>query len=187
MSNPNMTGSRIMSNYAGPSSHYPEDLPSDSEPGKIYDGMQDHTRVRSYGSKFDNYLATKPMRYGNGLSVSDTITNYQPKHDMTDPAHLKDIQDTIEGDGNEADEYMLDEDMEPEEKMREILDNAGLDDNFVYHGVDQHTLRNVLNTELDIINDQDFQDRDKETIVTWLSRRINQIDNEIKLEKRIRG
>ena len=93
-----------MSNYAGPSSHYPDDLPSDSEPGKIYDGMQDHSRVRSYGSKFDNYLASKPMR-----------------------------------------------------------------------------------TELDIINDQDFQDRDKETIVTWLSRRINQIDNEIKLEKRIRG
>ena len=82
---------------------------------------------------------------------------------------------------------MLDEDMEPEQKMRKILDNAGLDDNFVYHGVDQHTLRNVLRTELDIINDQDFQDRDKETIVTWLSRRINQIDNEIKLEKRIRG
>ena len=151
-----------MSNYAGPSSHYPDDLPSDSEPGKIYDGMQDHSRVRSYGSKFDNYLASKPMRYGNGLSISDTTTN-------------------------EADLYMLDEDMEPEQKMRKILDNAGLDDNFVYHGVDQHTLRNVLRTELDIINDQDFQDRDKETIVTWLSRRINQIDNEIKLEKRIRG
>ena len=151
-----------MSNYAGPSSHYPDDLPSDSEPGKIYDGMQDHSRVRSYGSKFDNYLASKPMRYGNGLSISDTTTN-------------------------EADLYMLDEDMEPERKMRKILDNAGLDDNFVYHGVDQHTLRNVLRTELDIINDQDFQDRDKETIVTWLSRRINQIDNEIKLEKRIRG
>tara|TARA_R110002073_G_scaffold5259_2_gene32733 strand:+ start:2444 stop:2914 length:471 start_codon:yes stop_codon:yes gene_type:complete len=151
-----------MSNYAGPSSHYPDDLPSDSEPGKIYDGMQDHSRVRSYGSKFDNYLASKPMRYGNGLSISDTTTN-------------------------EADQYMLDEDMEPEQKMRKILDNAGLDDNFVYHGVDQHTLRNVLRTELDIINDQDFQDRDKETIVTWLSRRINQIDNEIKLEKRIRG
>tara|TARA_R110001592_G_scaffold238358_1_gene497976 strand:+ start:2396 stop:2866 length:471 start_codon:yes stop_codon:yes gene_type:complete len=151
-----------MSNYAGPSSHYPDDLPSDSEPGKIYDGMQDHSRVRSYGSKFDNYLASKPMRYGNGLSISDTVTN-------------------------EADQYMLDEDMEPEQKMRKILDNAGLDDNFVYHGVDQHTLRNVLRTELDIINDQDFQDRDKETIVTWLSRRINQIDNEIKLEKRIRG
>ena len=61
-----------MSNYAGPSSHYPDDLPSDSEPGKIYDGMQDHSRVRSYGSKFDNYLASKPMRYGNGLSISDT-------------------------------------------------------------------------------------------------------------------
>ena len=53
--------------------------------------------------------------------------------------------------------------------------------------MDQHTLRNVLRTELDIINDQDFQDRDKETIITWLSRGINQIDNEIKLEKRIRG
>ncbi len=175
MSNPNMTGSRIMSNYAGPSSHYPDDLPSDSEPGKIYDGMQDHSRVRSYGSKFDNYLASKPMRYGNGLSISDTITNEADEFD-----HLLAIT-------NEADQHMLDEDMEPEQKMREILDNAGLDDNFVYHGVDQHTLRNVLRTELDIINDQDFQDRDKETIVTWLSRRINQIDNEIKLEKRIRG
>jgi hypothetical protein len=170
-----MTGSRIMSNYAGPSSHYPDDLPSDSEPGKIYDGMQDHSRVRSYGSKFDNYLASKPMRYGNGLSISDTITNEADEFD-----HLLAIT-------NEADQHMLDEDMEPEQKMREILDNAGLDDNFVYHGVDQHTLRNVLRTELDIINDQDFQDRDKETIVTWLSRRINQIDNEIKLEKRIRG
>jgi len=175
MSNPNMTGSRIMSNYAGPSSHYPDDLPSDSEPGKIYDGMQDHSRVRSYGSKFDNYLASKPMRYGNGLSISDTITNEADEFD-----HLLAIT-------NEADQHMLDEDMEPEQKMREILDNAGLDDNFVYHGVDQHTLRNVLKTELDIINDQDFQDRDKETIITWLSRRINQIDNEIKLEKRIRG
>ena len=164
-----------MSNYAGPSSHYPDDLPSDSEPGKIYDGMQDHSRVRSYGSKFDNYLASKPMRYGNGLSISDTITNEADEFD-----HLLAIT-------NEADQHMLDEDMEPEQKMREILDNAGLDDNFVYHGVDQHTLRNVLKTELDIINDQDFQDRDKETIVTWLSRRINQIDNEIKLEKRIRG
>ena len=164
-----------MSNYAGPSSHYPDDLPSDSEPGKIYDGMQDHSRVRSYGSKFDNYLASKPMRYGNGLSISDTITNEADEFD-----HLLAIT-------NEADQHMLDEDMEPEQKMREILDNAGLDDNFVYHGVDQHTLRNVLRTELDIINDQDFQDRDKETIVTWLSRRINQIDNEIKLEKRIRG
>jgi hypothetical protein len=170
-----MTGSRIMSNYAGPSSHYPDDLPSDSEPGKIYDGMQDHSRVRSYGSKFDNYLASKPMRYGNGLSISDTITNEADEFD-----HLLAIT-------NEADQHMLDEDMEPEQKMREILDNAGLDDNFVYHGVDQHTLRNVLKTELDIINDQDFQDRDKETIITWLSRRINQIDNEIKLEKRIRG
>ena len=164
-----------MSNYAGPSSHYPDDLPSDSEPGKIYDGMQDHSRVRSYGSKFDNYLASKPMRYGNGLSISDTTTNEADEFD-----HLLAIT-------NEADQYMLDEDMEPEQKMRKILDNAGLDDNFVYHGVDQHTLRNVLRTELDIINDQDFQDRDKETIVTWLSRRINQIDNEIKLEKRIRG
>jgi len=149
MSNPNMTGSRIMSNYAGPSSHYPDDLPSDSEPGKIYDGMQDHSRVRSYGSKFDNYLASKPMRYGNGLSISDTITNEADEFD-----HLLAIT-------NEADQHMLDEDMEPEQKMREILDNAGLDDNFVYHGVDQHTLRNVLKTELDIINDQDFQDRDK--------------------------
>ena len=164
-----------MSNYAGPSSHYPDDLPSDSEPGKIYDGMQDHSRVRSYGSKFDNYLASKPMRYGNGLSISDTVTNEADEFD-----HLLAIT-------NEADQHMLDEDMEPEQKMRKILDNAGLDDNFVYHGVDQHTLRNVLRTELDIINDQDFQDRDKETIVTWLSRRINQIDNEIKLEKRIRG
>ena len=164
-----------MSNYAGPSSHYPDDLPSDSEPGKIYDGMQDHSRVRSYGSKFDNYLASKPMRYGNGLSISDTVTNEADEFD-----HLLAIT-------NEADQHMLDEDMEPEQKMREILDNAGLDDNFVYHGVDQHTLRNVLKTELDIINDQDFQDRDKETIITWLSRRINQIDNEIKLEKRIRG
>jgi len=164
-----------MSNYAGPSSHYPYDLPSDSEPCKIYDGMQDHSTVRSYGSKFDNYLASKPMRYGNGLSISDTITNEADEFD-----HLLAIT-------NEADQHMLDEDMEPEQKIREILDNAGLDDNFVYHGVDQHTLRNVLRTELDIINDQDFQDRDKETIVTWLSRRINQIDNEIKLEKRIRG
>jgi len=138
-----------MSNYAGPSSHYPDDLPSDSEPGKIYDGMQDHSRVRSYGSKFDNYLASKPMRYGNGLSISDTITNEADEFD-----HLLAIT-------NEADQHMLDEDMEPEQKMREILDNAGLDDNFVYHGVDQHTLRNVLKTELDIINDQDFQDRDK--------------------------
>jgi hypothetical protein len=76
---------------------------------------------------------------------------------------------------------------DPEEKQREILDNAGLDTNFVYHGVDQHTLVNVLRTELDILQDKDYRDRDKETIVTWLNRRIDQIDNEIKLEKRVRG
>ena len=43
-----------------------------------------------------------------------------------------------------------------EEKQREILDNAGLDTNFVYHGVDQHTLVNVLRTELDILQDMNL-------------------------------
>ena len=151
-------------NYGGISSHYPEDLPSDSEPtAKKYDGFNElkptgrymETAVeRNYDNPaFEEWAEKQPMRHPNGLSVSDTVIPGDP----------------------------------PEDKHREILDSAGLDDNFVYHGVDQHTLVNVLRTELDILNDQDFQDRDIETIKTWFNRRINQVDNEIKLEKRIRG
>ena len=153
-------------NYGGIQSHYPEDLPSDSEPtAKKYDGFNElkptgrymETAVeRNYDNPaFEEWAKKQPMRHPNGLSVSDTV---------------------IPGDPSD-----------PEEKQREILDNAGLDTNFVYHGVDQHTLVNVLRTELDILQDKDYRDRDKETVITWLNRRIDQIDNEIKLEKRIRG
>ena len=155
------------------SGHYPDDLPSDSEPkdpeGKVYDGFNElkptgrymeATVERNYDNPaFEEWAEKQPMRHPNGLGVSDTVIPGDPPYVFTE---------------------------DPEDKHREILDSAGLDDNFVYHGVDQHTLVNVLRTELDILNDQDFQDRDIETIKTWFNRRINQIDNEIKLEKRIR-
>ena len=62
-----------------------------------------------------------------------------------------------------------------------------MDTNFIYHSVDQHTLVNVLRTELDIIEEQGWYDRDEEIIRTWLNRRIGQLDNEIKIEKRVKG
>lgn len=161
-------------NYGGITSHYPEDLPSDSEPTtKKFDGFNELTPTGRYmetavernydNPAFEEWAEKQPMRHPNGLSVSDTV---------------------IPGDPPEEDEGLSDD---PEERARELLENAGLDTNFVYHSIDQHTLVNVLRTELDILQDKDYRDRDKETVITWLNRRIDQIDNEIKLEKRIRG
>jgi len=163
----------MASNYVSVSSHYPEDLPSDIEPGKPYDGMSRHTPIgrsmeptRNYNNpKHEQWLKTQPMREPNGLSISDT-------YNLDD--HM-------------LDEDMLDEDITPEEKHRDMLTEAGMDDNFVYHSCSNLTIRNVLQCEIDIMDAQDWMDRDKETIKTWLSRRVDQIDNEIKIEKRVKG
>jgi len=166
----------MASNYVQVSSHYPENLPSDSEPGEIYDGMGNHTPIgrtmeptRNYNNpKHEQWIKTQPMRYSNGLSITDT---YKTSNTALD-------------------DYMLDEDMineENEEKHRSMLKDADMDDNFVYHSSNNMTIRNVLQCEIDILESLDYHDRDKETIITWLSRRVNQVDNEIKIEKRVKG
>jgi len=73
-------------------SKYPEDLPSDSEPGKLYDGMSRHIPIgrtmepiRNYNNpKHEQWIKTQPMREPNGLSISDTynLDDYMLDEDM---------------------------------------------------------------------------------------------------------
>jgi hypothetical protein len=114
----------MASNYVRVVSHYPEypeeDLPSDSETGKLYDGMSRHIPIgrtmeptRNYNNpKHEQWIKTQPMRYANGLSITDT---YKPGNTATYVAAAILDDHTIAYAPTNYDDYMLDEDMINEE------------------------------------------------------------------------